>query len=124
VTVDLHDTDRTRFNNARLDAFGISHAPLGNATSPSNTADFRIDDLTYTVFGADPGYMVADANGDGRVDVSDLGILATNFNESPPDPAGRPGGDFSGGTSTPPRGRGRDPRPSGGGRKRSSRPHG
>jgi hypothetical protein len=40
-------------------------------------------------------YLVADANGDGQVDVADLGIVATNFNDTPPNPAGRPGGDFN-----------------------------
>jgi hypothetical protein len=49
-------------------------------------------DLSIT---ADPPFMVADANGDGRVDVTDLGILASNFNDGPPDPTGRTGGDFN-----------------------------
>jgi hypothetical protein len=41
-------------------------------------------------------WRIADANGDGRVDVADLGVVATNFNDSPPVPAGRAGGDFNG----------------------------
>ena len=40
-------------------------------------------------------WRVADANDDGKVDVADLGILATNYNEMPPDPEGRMGGDFN-----------------------------
>jgi hypothetical protein len=43
-----------------------------------------------------PDYLAADANGDGRVDVADLGILATHFNNTPPSPPGRPSGDFNG----------------------------
>jgi hypothetical protein len=43
----------------------------------------------------EPAYLVADANADGRVDVADLGILATNYNDTPPAPAGRQGGDFN-----------------------------
>jgi hypothetical protein len=73
-----------------LNAFGFTHNNgSNNGDSRANT--YFIDNLTYTGDGAT--FLAADFNSDGRVDVADLGILATNFNDSPPDPAGRAGGD-------------------------------
>jgi hypothetical protein len=63
-----------------------------------NRIDY-FDDQSLDMFPIVAPYRVADANADGRVDVGDLGILATNFNESPADPAGRAGGDFDGDNS-------------------------
>jgi choice-of-anchor C domain-containing protein len=52
-----------------------------------------IDRVTVTPL---PDFLTADFNFDGRVDVADLGIMATNYDEDPADPGGRAGGDANG----------------------------
>jgi hypothetical protein len=44
---------------------------------------------------ANEPWRVADVNDDGRVDVADLGILASNFNDQPPSPPGKAGADLN-----------------------------
>ena len=69
-------------------------SPTTFVNTSANPIGFTVQNGGITIGGAP--YLVADANGDGRVDVSDLGILATNFNKSPPSPPGKAGGDFNG----------------------------
>ena len=74
-----------------------SFATDGSVPGVPNSGDELRLDFTISLIpepGSEP-WRVADANGDGKVDVADLGILATNYNESPPDPPGRAGGDFN-----------------------------
>jgi hypothetical protein len=71
-----------RENGLNLDAFVFS-----------TNAELSAEQFTAAVPGT--AYLIADANGDGQVDVADLGILATNFNDSPPSPPGKAGGDFN-----------------------------
>ena len=69
-------------------------------------ADDKTGVVTGYAYQTDPGVGIragavsepwreADANNDGRVDVADLGILATNYNMMDPN-LGRPGADFNG----------------------------
>jgi hypothetical protein len=77
--------------------------PLNFRGSPAgiDVIEYLTDSSGYvdSVIVREPGpvvpWHVADLNGDGRVDVADLGILSTNFNNLP-NPGGRAGGDING----------------------------
>jgi hypothetical protein len=49
VTVNLSSLQRTELGDTSWNAFGINRIPLGLVSSASNQADFRLDNLTYTV---------------------------------------------------------------------------
>ena len=70
--------------------FGVKEDGAGPAGEAAAAAPRLLIDFTA------PGYLIADFNSDGRVDVADLGILATNYNENPADPGGRAGADANG----------------------------
>jgi hypothetical protein len=81
----------------RISQLGVNVQGQGDY-GPDADNHFIFDNvrLTYTDFGP-PNFLQADANNDGSVDVSDLGVLATNFNKRPAlfDPLGRQFGDFN-----------------------------
>jgi hypothetical protein len=72
------------FRAVNVDGQGASNPPLGDGSGRGGLTLVGTENFAY---------LVADFNFDGRVDVADLGILATNFNERPSDPTGRAGGD-------------------------------
>ena len=78
----------------RADRISGKLADTIRKTMPNRIAYF--DAQAFDLFPVIQPYRVADGNNDGRVDVADLGILASNFNENPADPGGRAGGDFNG----------------------------
>jgi hypothetical protein len=49
ITVNLASFQRSDLSDATYDAFGMNRVPLGLVASASNQADFRFDDMTYTV---------------------------------------------------------------------------
>jgi hypothetical protein len=49
LTINLTANQRAELGDATYDAFGLNRVPLGLFSSTSNQADFRFDNLTYTV---------------------------------------------------------------------------
>jgi hypothetical protein len=62
-----------------LDGKSVNCTMSQNQDESSLTFDYTSGSHRVEIRGTEPGYIIGDINGDGRVDMKDIGIAAKNF---------------------------------------------